>query len=400
MMDFYADVFSNISYATKSQDPLEKSTALAASKNKNAHSDSLESSRRASDTDLIAPLRLVTADNTPRQSSTRRRSSHRRIESDNSGSPSLAEDAGFLSDGTPSRAPKRRIKLAPESPAVPISVDPSEVSAAQTSTNETSSAAIGEKSRSGSSKSRADSKKSDTSSPSANHHDATQGRRLSAADQKPRSRRGSDAGAHSRVRRGSKVADGDFVKSPSSEHVIRSGSQASPATEDLSPKSKPEISARSSDKLHPIEVTQLPISEAETPTVSPPHSPSASDSSNSAKDGARQRVSALLASSDSAPGSPKSPKSPGLTRMKAILDLVDEAPRRGDAIGGVAPSLEDSLSSSNERRRRSNSISASESLVSRYKGRDRTAGLATLSFANAEQFNTLMDNVVRRKMIE
>eukprot|EP01122_Echinamoeba_exundans_P015905 TRINITY_DN785_c0_g1_i4.p1 TRINITY_DN785_c0_g1~~TRINITY_DN785_c0_g1_i4.p1 ORF type:complete len:537 (-),score=69.58 TRINITY_DN785_c0_g1_i4:16-1626(-) len=126
MMDLYTDVFSNISYATKSLDPLEKSNALAASKNKTAHSDSLESSRRASDTDLIAPLRLVGVDSTPRKSSARRRSSHRRIESDNSGSPSLAEDAGFLSDGTPSRAPKRRVKLSTEQAASTPAVDSSD----------------------------------------------------------------------------------------------------------------------------------------------------------------------------------------------------------------------------------------------------------------------------------
>eukprot|EP01122_Echinamoeba_exundans_P015904 TRINITY_DN785_c0_g1_i3.p1 TRINITY_DN785_c0_g1~~TRINITY_DN785_c0_g1_i3.p1 ORF type:complete len:792 (-),score=86.23 TRINITY_DN785_c0_g1_i3:1284-3659(-) len=393
MMDLYTDVFSNISYATKSLDPLEKSNALAASKNKTAHSDSLESSRRASDTDLIAPLRLVGVDSTPRKSSARRRSSHRRIESDNSGSPSLAEDAGFLSDGTPSRAPKRRVKLSTEQAASTPAVDSSDPPAAEISSAE-APGQMNEKPRSGSTKSRSESKRNDSPSPSVNHLDANQGRRLSAADQKPRSRRGSDAGSHSRVRRGSKaVADGEFVKSPSSEHVSRAGSQSAsvPTTDAL--KSKPEIIAAPLERPHPIEVTQIHITETPAPSVSPPHSPSASDSSSSAKDAARQRVSALLASSDSAPGSPKAPKSPGSTRMKAILDLVDEAPRRGDAIGGVAPSLEDSLSSSNERRRRSNSVSASESLISRYKGRDRTAGLATLSFTNAEQFNSLMDNV-------
>lgn len=424
LMERYIEAFSGVTYATKSQDPLEKSAAAAVSKNRSTHSDSLESSRRASDTDIIAPLRAAVTVDAAAAGKPRRRSSHRRIESDSVGMPSATEDAGFLSDGTPSRTSSRRISTSTSqressrtdagSPAdsvatssgssrskplltTTVTVGYAAASSAPSTPSVSSpveSPAAPEKTRtssSGSSRSKSgDGKRVDATAALASPSESS--RRLSA-NEKPRGRRGSDAG-HSRSRKGSKPVppmspDSSFVKSPSSDNVARIASNPATTVADA-------VEGLASTKLEPVAELDLkqPVIVAPPPHgSSPPHSPSTSDSgSGTSKDAARQRVSALLGT-DSPPGSPKTP---GSARMKAMLDLVDES-RKGDGIGGVAVVREDSLTSSAERRRRSNSVgSVTDTMISsRSKGKDRTAGLTTLTMSGADDFNAAMDSLVR-----
>ena len=353
-MNQYDDIFNNVVYDSKSFHPAV--VPLTSSKSKKAaSSDDLEGSRRASDSDLMAANDLVRA--------VRRRSSHRRTESDDRtknliDKGSGEEDVGFLSDGTPARSSRGRVSREKSDKTPSRDRASSSKHSRQTSSGDakasgsTTSSTPTEKpeksplleiasqerprssssTRGGSRVEKPDSVKSPTPSPEPTKRPSS-----SSSGEKPRVRRGSDAPA--RVRRSSRAFEAPIVITPSSPETAASDPSSSSSTAPAET-SKGLVSSKSSDKVVPatsseskttpdeipvvkaspsVEQLKLPakspsaprlassssapkLDETQSKSASPPQSPSSSESDSTRQrtsSGSKQRVAALMGSGGS-----------------------------------------------------------------------------------------------------